>query len=393
MRCRAPVVRSRLQAMVLAGLTALFSACAAPPPPAELLRTTPFVSGSDGYHTFRIPAIVVAGNGDLLAICEGRVRSAGDSGDIDTVMKRSRDGGRSWGPLQVIWDDGANTCGNPCVLRDEDTGVLWLLNTWNRGDDHERQIITGNSKDTRRVYVCSSSDDGSSWTAPREITQDTKAADWTWYATGPGAGIQLQRGEHKGRLLVPCDHIVGWEDMSLHYYSHVIFSDDHGATWRLGGTTPGDCVNECEVAEREDGALLLNMRSYDRSQKARQQAVSRDGGASWQEQRIVSKLIDPICQASLRRLNWPHDGVRGVLLFANAASHKRERMTVRASLDDGVTWAVARCVEAGPAAYSCLVALRGGDIGLLFETGGTSPYESIAFVRFPLPWLWLEPVQ
>ena len=340
-----------------------------------------FVSGQEGYNTFRIPAVVATTNGTLLVFAEGRKRGGGDSGDIDLVLKRSTDGGRIWSKLQVVWDDAANTCGNPCTVVDRDTGDILLLTTWNRGDDHEHQIIAQTSRDTRRVFVSRSGDDGQTWSVPREITTDVKLTNWTWYATGPGAGIQLQRGAHKGRLVIPCDHI---EAVTKRYFSHVIFSDDHGKTWRLGGSTPQDQVNECEVVELVDGALMLNMRSYDPARKARQTAISRDGGLTWSEQRIVPELIDPICQGSIRRAIWPAAEKPGLILFANAASTKREKLTVRASDDDGHTWPRAKELHAGPSAYSCLVALPSGDIGCFYEADG---YRRMVFARFTLDWL------
>jgi sialidase-1 len=347
-----------------------------------------FAAGDAGRHTYRIPALAVTTRGTLLAFCEGRRGSSSDAGDIDLVLRRSTDGGRTWSELQVVWSDGGNTCGNPCPVVDRSTGDIWLLATWNRGDDHEAQIIYQTSRDTRRVFALMSRDDGRTWGEPREITPSVKLPDWTWYATGPGAGIQLEQGPHRGRLVIPCDHI---EAKTQRYYSHVIFSDDYGRTWRLGGTTPADKVNECEVAELADGALLLNMRSYDPARKARQSAVSRDGGATWTDQRVVPELVDPICQASLRRLTWPARGKPGVLLFSNAASTKRERMTVRASLDDGATWPVARLISPLPGAYSCLAALPDGRIGLLYETGEKGPYERIVLADFTLEWLRSEP--
>lgn len=340
-----------------------------------------FTSGQGGYHTYRIPALTVTKSGTLLAFCEGRGKSQGDSGDIDILWRRSTDGGRTWSPSQLLWEDAGNTCGNPCAVVDAATGKVWLLLTWNRGDDHEPDIIAGRSHDTRRVFVTHSDDEGLSWARPREITADVKLTNWTWYATGPGAGIQLQRGSRAGRLVIPCDHI---ESGTKRYFSHVIYSDNHGANWRLGGTTPKDLVNECEVAELADGALLLNMRSYDPALKARQTAVGHDGGMSWGEQRVVPELPDPICQASLRRLRWPEGGKPGVLLFANAASGKRERLTVRASFDDGRTWPVSRLITAQPAAYSCLAALPDGRIGLLYETGAKNPYAELRFTTFAL---------
>jgi sialidase-1 len=343
-----------------------------------------FTSGQEGYHTFRIPATVVTPGGDVLAFAEGRKNSASDTGDIDLVLKRSTDGGRTWSGLAVVWDDGANTCGNPCPVVDRQTGTIWLLLTWNRGDDAESRIIAQTSRDTRRVFVTHSTDDGLNWAKPKEITDAAKLTRWTWYATGPGAGIQIERGPHRGRLVIPCDHI---EAGTKRYFSHVISSDDHGTTWKLGGSSPQDQVNECEVVELTGNRLMLNMRNYDRTQRTRQTAISRDGGASWTDQRHAPELIEPICQASIRRFAWPADDQMGILLFSNPASTRRENMTVRLSKDDGQTWPAARLLHAGPAAYSCLVVLPDKTTGCLYECGEKSPYETITFARLPLEWL------
>lgn len=355
--------------------------------PADLPRLESqilFQSGTGGYDTYRIPSLIVAKNGAVLAFCEGRKNSSGDAGDIDLLLRRSRDGGKTWSSPQVVWDDARNTCGNPCPVADMQTGTIWLLSTWNRGDDHEPQIIAQRSRDTRRVFLLKSTDEGRTWSQPKEITPEVKQSNWTWYATGPGAGIQLQRGTNKGRLVIPCDHI---EAGTGRYYSHVIYSDDGGQNWTLGGRTPKHQVNECEVVEREDGSLMLNMRSYDPTKKARQTAISRQGGATWEDQKIRDELVDPICQASFRRLSWKRGTEPGVLLFSNAASTRREKMTVRASFDDGETWPLSRLVTPNPSAYSCLAALPKGQIGLLYETGEKSPYETIVFARTGLEWL------
>jgi len=341
-----------------------------------------FVSGQDGYHTYRIPALTVTKRGTVLALCEGRKKGGGDSGDIDTVLKRSTDYGKTWSAQQVVWDDAGNTCGNPCVVADRDTGAVWLLNTWNRGDDHEGAIIARKSKDTRRVFVTCSSDDGVTWAKPREITAEVKLTNWTWYATGPGSGLQIEHGPHKGRLVIPCDHI---EAETKHYYSHVIYSDDHGKTWRLGGRTPQHQVNECEAVELAGGRLMLNMRNYDRTKRSRQTAVSSDGGVTWTEQRLDPTLIEPICQAAIERVPSTVSNKSGLLLFSNPASEKgRVNMTVRASFDDGQTWPKARVLHAGPSAYSDLAVLANGEAACLYEGGVKGAYESIIFASFSL---------
>jgi len=354
----------------------------APPPPVPCGQPV-YVSGQDGYHTYRIPALTVTKAGTVLAFCEGRKNSSSDTGEINLLVKRSTDGGRTWSPQQVVWDDAGNTCGNPCAVVDQQTGTIWLLLTWNRGDDHEPQIIARTSKDTRRVFVTCSADDGLTWREPREITADTKQDSWTWYATGPGSGLQVQHGPHRGRLVIPCDHI---EAGTGHYYSHIIYSDDQGQRWQRGGSTPQHQVNECEAVELADGRLMLNMRNYDRTQKNRQVAVSDDGGLTWKDQRFDLALIEPICQAAIERFSWPGAESQSVILFSNPASQSgRVNLTVRASFDEGQTWPASRVLHAGPSAYSDLAVLADGQAACLYEAGQNSAYESIVFAVFPLP--------
>jgi len=352
---------------------------------AEPQQVDVFVSGRDGYHTYRIPAVIVTKKGTVLAFCEGRKKGRSDAGDIDLLLKRSTDGGKTWSPQQIVWDDKNNTCGNPCPVIDAKTGTIRLLLTWNLGADREGQIIAGKSKDTRRVFVSYSVDDGKSWTPPKEITEQTKQKNWTWYATGPGVGIQLRKGKYKGRMVIPCDHI---EAGTKRYFSHVIYSDDQGKTWKLGGTTATDKVNECQVVELADGRLMLNSRNYDRTQKNRAISISKDGGMSWSKVRHDPTLIEPICQASFLRYTLPGSESRSRLLFSNPASKTaRHQMTVRLSYDEGQTWPIAKPLHTGPAAYSCLTVLSDGLIGCLYEAGQKSPYEKIVFARFTIDWL------
>ncbi|QNN24153.1 exo-alpha-sialidase [Planctomycetales bacterium ZRK34] len=355
----------------------------------QVQRTDVFKSGEGGYDTYRIPSIIAAPNGELLAFCEGRKHSKSDTGDIDMLLRRSVDGGKTWSSPQVIWDDENNTCGNPCPVVDHDTGVIHLLMTWNRGDDHENKIKEGTAQDTRRVFVATSSDNGATWSRPRQITDQAKAEGWGWYATGPGAGIQLQRGAHRGRLVVPCDNsTMPWKGAES-YRSHALYSDDHGKTWRYSqAITSG--VNECEVVELTEGRLMMNMRNYRRSKhRARAISFSDDGGETWSPVTHDKKLIEPVCQASIRRYRWPDGEQPGVILFSNPASEsKRVNMTVRASFDDAKTWPMSRTLHKGSSAYSCLVKLPDGRVGCLYEADG---YSRIEFAAFDLSWLSLSP--
>ncbi len=340
-----------------------------------------FESGTEGYACFRIPAIVTGTQGTVLAFAEGRKKGCSDTGDIDLVMKYSKDHGETWSQLTVIWDDGENVCGNPAPVVDAATGTIHLLSTWNLGKDHEREIIDGTSEDTRRIFVMSSTDEGLSWSEPREITPTVKQENWTWYATGPCHGIQLEQGAHKGRLLIPCDHI---EATTKKYYSHSIYSDDQGLSWELGGRTPQDQVNECTVAELSDGRLILNMRNYDRSQKSRKVSYSEDGGLTWGDIASDKTLIEPICQASMLMVNSVEEDAP-ILLFMNPADMKsRQNITLRTSLDDGTTWKGSLGLHKGPGAYSDLAQLSNGNIACLYEAGDSSPYQGIVFKVVPL---------
>lgn len=344
-----------------------------------------FVGGQDGYDTYRIPSIITTRKGTVLVFCEGRKNNSRDAGDIDMLMRRSTDGGQTFAAQAVIWDDADNTCGNPCVVQDRQTGTLWLFATWNLGDDAEHMIDSGQSRDIRRVFILKSLDDGLTWSKPREITAEVKLKDWRWYATGPGIGIQLQHGPHKGRLLIPGNHSVP-RGSSTVSGSQVIYSDDAGATWKLGEPIYPGC-NESQAVELSDGRVLMNMRNY-QPKGTRAIAISADGGQTWPEGKTLSDLIEPVCQASILRLSPSAQNPMGVIVFSNPHStDKRVNMTVQASLDDCKTWPYTKSLTAGPAAYSCLGQLPDNRIACLYETGDKNPYCKIVLATFSFDWL------
>jgi sialidase-1 len=333
---------------------------------ASLNQVDVWKAGEGGYHTYRIPALIATSKGTLLAFCEGRRNSGSDTGDIDVLLRRSRDGGKTWLPTQKIADMGADTIGNPTAVIERKTGAVLLLLTRNPGSVTEAQT---NTRD-RTVWIMRSADDGATWSEPAEITAQVKKPEWTWYATGPGNGIQLR----SGRLVIPCDHNVGQSQR----FSHVIYSDDVGATWKIGGIAE-EKTNESAIVELARGELLFNMRSYHgKHQRAVQR--SNDGGLTWGPLQLDPVLIEPVCQASMI-------AVGNRVLFSNPAATTRTRMTVRASGDGGRTWSASRVVWEGPSAYSSLAAVSRNSIGLLYELGSARPYERIAFAKFDIGWL------
>lgn len=342
-------------------------------PSEEDSKTMVYQEGTNGYEVYRIPAIVRTQQGTLLAFAEARkLRSNGDSGDIDMVVKSSDDNGETWSDMRMIWDEGQNTAGNPVPIVDKVTGKIHLLMTWNHGDDTWGELSSENGVDTRRVYYTFSEDNGESWATPTEITASVKDESWGWYGTGPVHGIQLQKGEHHGRLVSPNYYTVQ-ENGSVKTYSHVTYSDDGGVTWQSGDAVPDTGAGECTVAELEDGTLLLNIRNG--NELARKVSRSEDGGVTWSAPEISYDLTDPHCQGSMVISDTdPYQ-----VFFANAASTERTNMTIKLSIDGGVSWASQKLIHPGPSAYSDLVMISENEIGILYEGGEGRPYENIVF--------------
>jgi sialidase-1 len=336
-----------------------------------------YKQGDDGYSCYRIPALLSTKQGNLLAFAEARKDDCKDAGNIDLVLKRSADGGKTWSAMQIIWDDSTNTCGNPVPIQDVTTGRIILIACWNAGKEKEDSIRKGGASPGRRVFELHSDDEGKTWSGAREITKDVKLDGWSWYATGPCHGVQLS----KGRLVVPVNHV---EKASGNNYAHIIYSDDHGASWHIGANAPYEKANETTVAELPGGGLMLNSRSSIRQIKYRHIAVSKDGGNSWEDKGTDSTLIEPICQGALLQIPALSQ-TPSCLLFCNPASQQyRANLTLRASFDNGQTWPVTHVLYPGHAAYSDIALWNKDTICALYEAGPTKPNESIIFDTLPL---------
>ncbi|GGO80030.1 sialidase family protein [Wenjunlia tyrosinilytica] len=353
--------------------------------------SVPFRAGTEGYASFRIPAVLATRGGTVLAFAEGRRDGADDFGDIDIVLKRSTDGGRTWGPLTPVSTNGHDLAGNPAPVL-LGSGRILLVQVHNAAAATEDRIRRGlvTAEDGRRVFVQHSDDGGLAWSDPREITQDTKKPDWRWYATTPGHAIELQHGPHAGRIVVPANHSIppaGTDNGTEAKYNggHDLLSDDGGETWRIGyidDNTDGYInVNETTAAELPDGRIYFSTRNDSPSPGNRADAYSSDGGDSLDLPfRPNAGVVGPIVEASVLQLARPD-----LLLYSGPADPaSRALMTVRASRDGGVTWTPVHTVSGLPAAYSDLVRVDAGTVGLLFETGDFSAYSTITFRRIPV---------
>lgn len=336
---------------------------------------TVFRSGENGIHTYRIPAIVKAKDGSLLAFAEARVNNRADSGDIDLVMKRSSDGGKTWGEILTIWDDEGNVCGNPSPVVDKKTGNIILLCCWNRGDASYE--LTHDTYEGRRVFVIISEDNGYSWSKPREITNSVKLPTWKWYATGPCHATQLQ----SGRIVVPCNHGIVMDKSEQGTRSHVIYSDDGGDTWQIGGIA--EKGNESTICELSNGGLLLNMRGGRPKNResigySRIHALSKDGGLSFEKAYHENSLIEPVCNGAICNYNKNGKPTKWLAFTNPSDTTKRKNLTLKMSANDGSTWKTVCVIHEGPSAYSDLVTLPNGSIAVLYENGESNAYERIS---------------
>ncbi|MEZ6122395.1 MAG: exo-alpha-sialidase [Planctomycetaceae bacterium] len=354
-----------------------------------------FEAEKDGYELYRIPGIVVTKSGTVLAYCEARKSAKGDWGRIDVLLRRSVDGGRTWQPRQQLVKvdgdlpinpvaaaqnldrPGENTVNNPVAIVDQQTGAIHFLYCL----------------EYMRCFYMRSDDDGQTWTDAVEITPAFDAFrrdyDWKVLATGPGHAIQLTKGDHAGRLVVPV-----WLSLGTGGHAHrpsvtsTIYSDDHGRTWHRGDIAVPDTdkfiyPNETAVVQLADGRVMLNSRTESKANR-RVITISPDGATNWSVPRFDDALVEPVCMAGVVRVREPRGDQPGTIAFSNpnnltrkdgkeAPGKGRDRInvTVRLSHDEGQTWPDQRLLEEGFSGYSDLAVLPDGTILCFYERGST----------------------
>lgn len=349
---------------------------------AQLPSTFVFKNGEDNYECFRIPAIIKAPNNDLLAFAEARKKGCNDFGDIDLVMKRSRDNGKTWSALETVVDNDLLKAGNPAPVVDLldprfPNGRIFLL--YNTATTAEADARKG--RGVREILYITSTDNGRTWSKSLNITTSVhrplapsyNAAynfieDWRTNALTPGHALQLTYGKNKGRIFVAANHAAGAKSDNIETNkAHCFYSDDHGDTWRLGATVEMPGGNESTAAELADGSVLQNIRYKNAVDKFRVLAFSKNGGETWDTAYVCKELPDPVCEGSMISLHFKKEHL---VLFSNAASQtKREKLTVRVSKDNGRSWPVSFLVDGGDASYSDMVNIQSKNIGLLYEKG------------------------
>ena len=360
---------------------------------AQETKTAVFTSGTDNYKSFRIPAIIRAPNGDLLAFAEGRVHGSNDFGNIQIVEKRSSDNGKTWSTLQVVAANDTLQADNAAPVVDMTDpaypkGRVFLF--YNTGNVSESKLRKGLG--VREVWYKTSVDNGRTWSAPVNITlqvhkpmqpQYNKAynfsEDWRSYANTPGHAIQFTHGRYKGRIYVAANHSAG--EPKPHYADGQAFgyyTDDHGKTFKISDDVNVPGSNEVMAVELTGNKLMLNARNQLGNIKCRIIAVSSNGGQKWDTTYFDHNLPDPVCQGSILSL-----GKNTIAVCNDADTIHRNNLTVRVSFDAGKTWSISKNIAEAPegfkgdfSAYSDIVAIPGKRIGVLYERNN---YQEIIF--------------
>ncbi len=324
-------------------------------------------SMKEGVACYRIPSLVTAPNGDIIAAIDERVPSCADlrgSKDINIVIRRSHDNGKTWSDIETVVDfPYGQSASDPSMIVDEVTGDIFLFYNF---------MDLKKEKDTYYLHVVKSADNGKTWSEPEDITLQISKPEWhkDFKFITSGRGIQTSTGKLL-HTLVNLDHGL-----------HLFASDDHGKTWYLIDTAikPG---NESKVVELADGSWMINSRFNGKGM--RWVHISKDEGKTW-DTSPSPLLVDPGCNASIIRYSSVKDGDdRNRLIFSNAKMRKgRKNLTVRISYDEGKTWNEGKTIYPGGSAYSSMTVLPNGDIAVLFEKDG---YKENEFVSFSLKWL------
>ena len=340
-------------------------------------------SGQGNISHFRIPSLI-AGAGFLFAFAEARKHGSADHGEISIVLKRSLDGGKTWGELIQVVRSGGESIQNPTPVWIEATGRLILLFTKRTvGSDTENMIRNGSAAGYMGVFQTISDDLGLTWSSPKEITAEVKRENWNWYAVGPGGALVMEYNPtHRGRIIVPANHSLDKGSSNEFLGAHIIWSDDNGSTWKIGAAdSQGEATvnpNETAVVELTNGDLYFNTRNHSGMDTIAHRAItlSRDGGLTFTTRfHHETQLLTPVVHAALAR-----NETVGFFIAPNSWD-KRINLSLWTSTDETSTWQFNRVLYTGPSAYSSACLIGDHALGILFEA---DEYEKIVFKSLPL---------
>ena len=315
---------------------------------------------SQNIACYRIPSLISTNNEVLIAAIDERNKSCSDlkwNRDINIVIRKSNDQGKTWSKIEKIIDFPiGQSASDPSMIVDRFTNEIFLFFNY---------MDLDNAKDVYRFMLIKSLDDGESWSKPIDITNQITKKEWVndFMFITSGRGTQTKEG-----TLLHCL-------VNLNNGTHVFGSNDHGKNWFLFGNAlkPGD---ESKIVELNNGNWLVNSRVN--SNGFRYSHLSKNNGLTWESYKN-NDLIDPGCNASI--LNYDDS----FLLFSNAHnSSSRKNLSISLSKDSGKNWIKSKTIYSGESAYSSMIKLKNGDIGLFFEKDN---YTKNVFVKVPVSWI------
>jgi sialidase-1 len=386
-------------------------------PPFFTIFPTP---GNTSYHSYRIPAIIRAKNGDIIAVAEARKNGSEDWGDIDVVCRRlvkNADGSVKPGTTSAEWTNqtiiaGLNnvvlddisgvpsdataeantskgTFGNPTLVVDQGSGRVWLFMSFN-DKDHCQSCHTAHPEYTnvslygdRRLFLCYSDDNGASWSTPEDMTQELTPTTYKWDAVGPGIGIQKRFISDVNTLIIPA-------------LGRNLYKTSSG-NWATASVPSGS--SESTIVERPDGKLFRNDRKSpapaitDLANRYRVTSASTSL-TNWTSPFLVNtKLMDPICEGSTLRYTDGSSSNKSRIMFMNS-NHQTQRRhpAIRISYNEGVDWPILRSIPNNGTGilggYTSLVKTADNLTGALIEYNDTTnAVMNIQYHKIALSWI------
>lgn len=335
-----------------------------------------FQPGDYNSTNWRIPAVRALNDGTILAFTDKRKYNQSDlPEDIDIVVRRSSDNGKTWTEPHTLAEGTGRKHGfGDCAVVQAANGDVVTAFVGGNG------LWASNASDPQYSYICISHDGGITWDERKDVTSvlwgsnSSQGKNYKGAFFGSGNGVLLTKGEHKGRIMFVTAMVRNNANVLDNF---AVYSDDNGQTWNISqkAYSAGD---EAKVVELNDGSILMSIRQSG----ARGYTISHDGGITWEPQKRWNEMTTNACNGDIIRYNDE------ILLHSIPNSMQREKVSIFISRDEGKSWQLAKEIFSGSSCYSSMTKLSDGRIAIYLEEDrdGDGNYE-LYYRCFTLDWL------